>query len=335
MTRWLPLFLVGAAGCGEAAATLDARPTDAVSVTTAPVVTAEVAPTVHGAGRLRAADGATLSFPFGGVVARVDAVRGQRVRRGQRLAVLDAASAQAQLSAATSALEKAERDAARARVLEGTALSTAQQQDAVTGLRIAEANLQSARFQARRSALVAPADGVVVDVFVTADQTAAPGQPAITFAPDGGLEVELVLPAADALRIEPGDAATVAVGAADRTLGGHVIERAGGAGTLGGITAVVALDGDVAGLVPGLVASVDLRPAPRPLRTLPVGALAEADGDEAVVYVVSEGAAHRTPVQLAFWDGETVALREGPPEGTEVVVAGLPFVTDGAAVVVR
>lgn len=334
MTRGLLLLSPLLGACVDAAATHEAAPeAEAVSVTTAPVEELPVSAPVHAAGRLRAADGATLSFPFGGVVARVDAVRGQRVRRGDVLAVLDAGAARAQLDAAASALEKAERDAGRARALDG-ALSTAQQQDAATGLRIAQANLQAARFQTRRSALVAPSDGLVVDVFVTADQTAAPGAPAIAFAPDGGLEVELVLGSADALRVEPGTAAVVGVRAAGRVVEGRVLERAGGAGPLGGFTAVVALD-DASGLAPGLVASVDLRPEPRPWPTVPIEALAEADGDEAVVYVLTDGVVTRAEVAVAFLDGDRVALRSGPPVGSLVVVAGLPFVSDGAAVVVR
>ena len=65
---------------------------------------------------------------------------------------------------------------------------------------------------------------------------------------------------------------------------------------------------------------------------VPLEALAQADGDEAFVYVVADGAADRVPVRIAWFDGDTVALSEGPPLGSEVIVKGVPFVHDGVRV---
>jgi RND family efflux transporter MFP subunit len=336
MTRFPTVFLLAASlpGCSAAEAITES-PEGAVPITIAAVSPLPVARPIHGAGRLRARDEAVLSFPFGGVVADVAAVRGQRVRRGEVLARLDAVPARAQLAAAESALAKAERDADRARVLEGTALSTAQQQDAATGLDVARANLDAARFQTRRSLLVAPTDGVVVDVFAEDGQTAGAGQPILTFAGDGGLEVELVLPAELALLADPGTPAVATVRAARATVPGRVVERAGGAGPLGGFTVVVTLDPTDAPLAPGLVAAVDLSARPDVRLTVPVESLAEADGAEAAVYAVQDGVARRVPVVVDFLAGPLAVLAEGPPAGTPVVVDGVPFVADGAAVEVR
>jgi hypothetical protein len=38
------------------------------------------------------------------------------------------------------------------------------------------------------------------------------------------------------------------------------------------------------------------------------------------------------PVRIAWFDGETVALHDGPPLGSEVIVKGVPFVHDGVRV---
>lgn len=330
-----PAWWLVAVACADARALPEPPPSAPapVAVTVAPVLLRPVSRPVHGAGRLRAADQVALSFPFGGVVAEVPAVRGRTVRRGEVLAVLDAAPARAQLAAATSALEKAERDASRARVLAGTALSAAQEQDAETGLAVARAQVDAARFQARRSVIVAPADGVVLDVLVASGQTTGAGQPVLGFAPAGGIEVELSLAAADARLVDPGTPARVSVPAAGVVVDGVVTERAGGAGPLGGITVVVTLADGSPDLVPGLVAAIDLTPAPVVRPTVPVEALAEADGDEAAVYVLGEdGTVARAPVTLDFLAGPSVALRDGPPAGALVVVDGVPFVADRAAV---
>jgi RND family efflux transporter MFP subunit len=321
-------------GCADASALQEAASPEVVAVRTAPVAEAPVARPLHGSGRLRATTEATLSFPFGGVVADVVVSRGQVVHKGELLAVLDAAPARAQLAAATSAAQKAARDAARAEAL-GGAVSTAQQQDARTGLEVAQADLDAARFQARRSVLVAPADGTVLDVFVDDGQTAGAGQPVLRFAGAEGYEVELVLSAADALAAAPGTPAAATIRSAGVALPGVVTERAGGAGPLGGFTVVVGLEATDAVLAPGLVATVDLAPAPSVRRTVPIEALAEADGSDGAVYVLDGDHVRRVPVTIAFLAGALVALDDGPPAGSEVVVEGVPFVVDGGAVVVR
>jgi multidrug efflux pump subunit AcrA (membrane-fusion protein) len=94
----------------------------------------------------------------------------------------------------------------------------------------------------------------------------------------------------------------------------------------------VAIDPAGVGLAAGLVADVTLTPEPKPTMVVPLEALAQADGDDAFVYVVADGAADRVPVRIAWFDGDTVALSEGPPLGSEVIVKGVPFVHDGVRV---
>lgn len=324
------LFLL-VTGCATSAANAPIPTDEAVAVTLAPLAAEPLARPVHGVGRVRAADEVALAFPFPGIASDVRVVPGQPVRRGDVLAVLDAAPARAQLAVARQALEKAERDATRARALEGTALSAAQREDAVTGLEIARANVDAAAFQASRSTLVAPADGVIVDVNVEDAQTVAAGAPVVWFAGTGGWEVELTLPAADALDCPPGTAVTAHIRGEE--VPGRVLERAGGAGALGTWSLTVALDPTDLPLASGLVATVDLAPDPRDWPTVPIGALAEADGSDAAVYTVSgDGLAQRVPVRIAFLADDRVALADAPDLGTPLVVQGVPFLTDGARV---
>ena len=324
------LALVFLAGCATSAANTPLPTDEGVAVTLAPLGVDRLSRPVHGVGRVRAADEVALAFPFPGIASDVRVVPGQPVRRGDVLAVLDAAPARAQLAVARQALEKAERDATRARALEGTALSAAQREDAVTGLEIARANVDAAAFQARRSTLVAPADGWIVDVNVEDAQTVAAGAPVVWFAGTGGWQVELTLPASDAMDCPPGTAVTAHILGGEVT--GTVLERAGGAGMLGVWSLTVALDATDLPVASGLVATVDLDPDPREWPSVPIGALAEADGSDAAVYTVTNGNAQRIPVRIAFLADDRVALSEAPPEGTPIVTHGVPFLTDGAPV---
>lgn len=326
-----PLVLIlGLAGCVSEAATPAPPIDEAVAVRTTPVTEVLASRPIHGVGRLHATTEAWLSFPFGGVVDDVRVTPGQRVRRGEVLAVLDAAPALAQRDAARAALDKAERDAARAARLEGAATAPMQTEDARTGVAVARAQLDGAEFQARRSTLVAPSDGVVVGVRVEDGETVGAGLPVLRFAGADGYEVDVVLAAADGLAAEVGSAAVVDV--LGREVPGHVVERAGGAGALGGWSVVVALDADDPGLAPGLVAEVTVAPPPTPWRFVPLAAIAEADGDDGAVFVVDGDVARRVPVTVGFVDGDRVALRDGPPPGVPVVETGVPFVRDGARV---
>lgn len=328
--RFLPLLTLIA--CANAAE-LPVHRDEVVPVSVMALSREPVSRPIHGVGTVRASEEVALAFPLGGVVVDVPVVPGQAVRRGAVIARIDASAVTAQLAVAESALAKAERDAARATALEGTALSPAQREDALTGLEIARANVAAARFPSQRATVVAPADGVIVALRVEEGQTVAPGVPVAFFSGGEGFEVALSLPAADALASPPGTPATVAIAALGATLEGRVTERSGGAGPLGLWSLTVALDPTDRPLASGLVATVDLRPAPESLATVPIEALAEADGADAALFTVdASDVARRVPVRIAFLTNDRAALDQAPADGTPVVVAGVPFLTDGATV---
>lgn len=302
-------------------------------VRTVPVVMEPVAQPVHGAGRLSSASEVTLSFPSGGILRAVDVRAGDRVKRGTRIAILDATPAAARLEGARSALEKAQRDFDRAASLEGTALARQQREDAATGLQIARANLQAAQFEVRHSSLVAPADGVVISRFAEPDQTVGPGVPVVRLATDSSWELDITVPAGDALRIEPGLPATVRLAVYGGTpFAGHVVRKAGGAGGLGTWHITIALDPTDRPLASGLVGSADLTPESDVVPVVPLSALAEGDGSRGAVYTVdAEGFARRVPVRVAFFSDDKVALVP-PVTASEVIDLGVAFVRDGLPV---
>lgn len=304
-----------------------------VPVQTTPVVREPVSPTIHGSGRLRAADEATLSFPSGGVVARILVDAGDRVQRGQLLAVLDAAAARARLESARSATEKAERDLSRASALEGSALARQQREDAATGLDVARANLDAAEFEVRRSVIVAPADGLVLSRYAEPDQTVGPGAPVLRLATDSAWELEIAVPAADALRIEPGEPATVRLTAyPGQRFEGSVARKAGGATVLGSFSVWIALAETSVPLASGLLGGADLAPETAEHPVVPISALAEVDGSDAAVYLFEEGVAKRVPVRIAWLDSGKVALASPSVLSGEVITEGTTFVRDGAPV---
>src|SRR5690606_37413046 len=65
---------------------------------------------------------------------------------------------------------------------------------------------------------------------------------------------------------------------------------------------------------------------------VPVGALIEGDGDRASVFVLESGRAKRRDVQVAFIEGETVALTQGINVGEQIITDGALYLEDGEAV---
>jgi multidrug efflux pump subunit AcrA (membrane-fusion protein) len=155
----------------------------------------------------------------------------------------------------------------------------------------------------------------------------------LALATEGGFELEGSVPAEDALRITHGAEATVHLAAfPGRTFPARVSERAGGADGVGTFRITLALEGSDPALRSGLLGSFDLQAEAGVHRVVPLSALVEADGPEGAVYTVDDGRARRVPVQIAFVDGDRVAV-SGADAIDRVVAVGTPFVRDGAAIV--
>ena len=290
---------------------------------------------VHGVGRLRTAGEVTLSFAGGGILARIEVDAGDRVMAGQVLAELDAAPAKARLTGAYSAFEKAKRDVARATELEGAGVSRQQREDATTGLQMAAAAVNAASFEVRRSSLIAPADGVVLERFADPNQTVGPGSPVLRLGTDSAWELEVEVSQLDGLLIDPGLEATVSLAAyPGESFPAIGVRRAGGASGLGTFGVTIALEPTSRTLASGLVGAADMVPLTSENPTVPLSALVEVNGNDAAVYTVEGGIARRVPVEIVGFDGDLVALR-GPLTIETVIASGTPFVRDGAPVLVR
>ncbi len=160
-------------------------------------------------GEVRAREEAALSFRVGGNLLRREVDAGQRVQKGQLLAVLDAADYQLQARAAQAQYAAAEADLVRARddhkryaALAAQELVSRSALDAQTAaLKAAQgqadaarANLDVNRNQADYAQLRAPEAGMIASRDAEAGQVVAAGQTIYTLAADGAREVAIALP---------------------------------------------------------------------------------------------------------------------------------------------
>jgi RND family efflux transporter MFP subunit len=316
-------------------------------VRTVPVSQEVLAPPIVESGTFGPKEEIALSFKVAGVVERVFIDAGAVVRAGDTLARLNLSEIDAAVSRAHSAMEKAERDLARARRLYADSVVTLSQvQDAETGAQVAAADLEAARFNRRYAVITAPAGGVILRRHVEPGELVAPGATALLLGSAArGSVIRVGLADRDVVRVRRGDRAVVRFDAfPEREFAGHVTEIAAAAEAGTGAYAVEVALPTTAGngpdrgrpaLASGLVGQVEIRPSAGRLTTLvPIEALLEADGSAATVYALSadQARAERRRVTVAFIAGDRVAIARGLEGVTAVITDGAAYLDDGAAV---
>lgn len=342
----------GAAACNkpaDAASATPAREAAApVHVTTIPVVEKPVPQLLTLTGTLRASAESDIAADVSGKVVATYVERGQVVKAGQVIAVVDsrvasfaATAAAAQARVAQSQLEEARRDCERVKHLldtgaisqaefdRQTAQCTAQQYSAEA----AEAQQKSALTQAGDSSIRAPFNGTIGERYINLGQYVQPStRVASVYAPDP-LRLQLTVPEANVAAIKqdmPVHFTVTAYG--DRVFTGSVKYVSPNIREASRDLIIEALvpNSDLQ-LKPGMfaVAKIELGEVPRPV--VPKTAI-QQDDTGARVFVVSGGRIQERLVQLGESVGDVTAVLDGIKQGDNVVVAPGPDVRDGARV---
>ena len=197
-------------GCGASAdPPAESAPAPRVEVATATIRTQALP--IRTSGRLASKAEIPLSFKIDGVIDRILVDEGTAVREGQRLAQLNLSEIDARVMEATAALEKAERDLARAERLHRDSVATLEDvEDARTAVDVAAARQQVARFNRQYAVIEAPAAGRILRRHAEAGEVMAPGRPMLTLgASSRGWIVRAGIAARDVVRLALGDSAQV------------------------------------------------------------------------------------------------------------------------------
>jgi RND family efflux transporter MFP subunit len=333
----LPGLLALTPGCNKTAVHAEAKQEErTVAVELAPVLREPVMRAIRAPGTIEAERQYELSFKVGGVITQVLVEEGARVKKGQLLARIDATEVLAGQSQAQQALQKAERDAQRARVLRdqnGIARSTVD--DAETALEVARAGAVSADFNMRHTSLTAPCDGVIDRRMVEVAQIVTAGTPLLLLSSAGPRVVRVNLTDRDVLDLHVNDKAQVALDARPGEPFTAHVKRIASLATVGTGTYEVELvvdDKRAEQLPAGLTAKAVLDRAEHPRASIPLSALVSGQGDRASVYVLAGDHVKRALVRVAFVSGEQAALAEGLDGVDAVVSAGASELSDGTRV---
>jgi len=306
-------------------------------------------------GTIVAANTSALSFAVPGTVQSVSVAQGDRVTKGQVLAVLEAESfeldvqaAQSQLAAAQADFDNKKVDLDRQRQLyeRGWVAEAALDQaiagaDAARGeLNLARSRLGLAERDLAHTQLTAPFDGIIalrdVEPFVETKK----GQTVFQIDSEGAFEVQLSVPDSIVDRLAVGSAVTVNVFTrVDCGCTGRIVEIGAVAGTANAVSVKAAILENPGGLFPGMAAeaSVVLSDGGGPHGFLvPLVAISPGEGDSQgyiFKYDAAAGVVRKTPVRPEqIVSGNLVGVVEGVAAGDIVAAAGVSFLRDGQRV---
>ena len=329
-------LLLAAAGCNDAGA---APPNPAErpappSAKSVRVETAELKPslpelTITLPGEIEGHRDALVQASPGGLIESVHVKVGDKVRRGQLMVRVDAATQSALLNQANVEVDAAEREYRRARGLQDV-LPGAELDAADSRWRSAVAAAKAQRVAVSRSTVTAPFSGVVVRVDAEAGEVAGPGVPLVRVVQLDPVKVVVSLADRDVVAIKEGMTASVRVGALPEPFEGTVkrIHRAADMSTRA-FTAEIEIPNPDKKLLPGMIASVSL--------------VAQLEGKGMVisldwlvtgrhengVFLNENGVARWRPLTLGPILREQVLVTKGLKAGDDIVITGHRDLAEG------
>lgn len=312
-------------------------------------------------GSVRARTSAVVSTRIAGSISVLRVREGDRVRKGQLLAQLDARENQANAAVATSAVDEARRgvdEALSRKKLADTTFDRYQnlyKEQAVSrqefdvrqtekdvasqGVARAESRLKQSQEGAKAATtlsdytkIIAPISGVVASKQADLGATVFPGQPLMTIEDDGSYQLELALPENVANKVKLGSLLQVTLDAVGSSFSARIAEIVPTADPASRtFVAKIALTQQ--GLKSGMFGrgAVSLGTSVNGI-TLPKKAVVEHGALTSVWAVDKENSAHMRIVKVGRQTGERVEILAGLSEGDRVVVAGVEKVTEGARV---
>jgi len=276
-------------------------------------------------GALRGIRSATIRAKTGDEILEIPVRVGQWVRAGHVVIRQSSEGSMASVQQAAAAHEQAQRSVERLRPLhERGAISDQDWDNALTGLRVAEANLEAAR---RSVDLVSPIDGIVTDILLNRGSMPESGDPLVRVSDLSRVQVVLQVSPEQARELGLGQPATVPAHGLVGSVSGIALQASPESRLLEVELTFPGIGGDSTRAVPGTLVTALIEVGQRASALL-VPQAAVRDG---VAWVVdADGMAHRREVTAGLEGNGVVEIVSGLAAGEQVVVAGASLLSDGA-----
>jgi RND family efflux transporter MFP subunit len=317
--------------------------------------------TIDVVGTVHARTSAVVSVRVAGTISMLKVREGDRVRKGQVLAQLDAQENQANAAAATAGADEARRGLdeaiSRKRMADTTferyqklfteqAISRQEfdvkqtERDlASQAVARAEARLLQAREGSRAASaisdytrIVAPISGIITSRQADLGATVFPTQPLMTIEDEGSYQLELSVPESTALSVKPGTSVQVTLDALNTTFNAKVSEIVPSADA-SSRTFIAKIALPQKGLKSGMFGrgSISLGTSVKGL-LVPKKALVERGALTSVWVIEKDSVARMRLVKPGRSVGDKVEILSGLSDGERIVVAGAEKVSEGAKV---
>lgn len=308
---------------------------DIVAVRLADVSQANSTEALKASGLVASLEEARLSFKMGGIIEKIYVKEGQNVRKGQLLATLNLTEINAQVQQATESVQKSERDLKRVTNLYRDSVATLEQvQNLTTSLSLAKKSLEIASYNQGYSKIYASANGVIVKKLMNEGELASPGITVFFMNASGANDWVMKVGIADKdwTRLHTGDRATVSLDAFPTIIfTASVSNLSQGADQNSGLyQAELKLNTQGKKMATGLFGNAQIMPSViQKYTSIPIDAIVEGNGDEAFVYVITSGKAHKIPIKLVRIDNTRAFIASGLAGITQVVTDGSAYLVEG------
>jgi RND family efflux transporter MFP subunit len=327
---WMLASLVLLSGCGKNSPSVEKKPIE-VKVTT--VQRSDISSRQSFSGTIEEENGSELSFPVAGTVKHVAVSAGQRVSKGQLIAVVDDATFQSSIDMAAATLEQARDAYNRLKILhDNNSLPDIQWVEAESKLKQAESAYAIARKNASDTRLYAPFSGYISQKNVEIGNNVMPGSPVVKLVTVDRVKVCISVPETEISKINIGESIEIVVPAlGNSSFEGRIKEKGVAANALSRSYEVKAeVANPTNALLPGMLCTLYLANSGEDTSEVLVSRhVVQLDSENHnFVWINDGGKAMRRYVELGEFVGDSVAVISGLTEGEQIIVEGQQKVSD-------
>lgn len=320
-----------------------------IAVVTAHPVRKTIVPQLHFSGSLDPEWQAQVAAKVDGRLEKVYVHEGDRVEKGQVLAILEQMDTDANLLSAKgsfldaqTSLRKAETDLARYEKLYATGAVSQQVVDdyrfardnAAAKLEAVRGSLQGMESKAAGTVVTAPADGIVAKRFYQEGYYAKAGTPLFAIADISMLKTTIHIPEGQVTGVRVGNEADIALPAyPGKKLVGKITRIAPVADLPAHTFAAEVSVDNSEGLLAGVYANVSLIGEPREqVLTIPMHAIVMRDDQQTVFVADAQGVVQRRVLALGYSDDKEAEVLSGLDEKDTIVVEGHNKLREGSRI---
>lgn len=288
-------------------------------------------------GTVEEESGTALSFPVAGTVKAVCVALGQRVAKGELVAILDQASMKSSYNIAKASLDQAEDVYRRMKVLyDKGSLPEMQWVEVQSKLQQARSLEEIAEKNLRDCRLYAPFNGVIAEKLADVGQNVVPGVPVVRLVTANLLKVKISVPEteiADILLTQKAEVMVPALG--NRKFSGVVVEKGIVAHPLSRSYDVkIRIDEPEAKLMPGMVTEViltDGTPSSSELCVIPANIVQLDEDNRSFVWIEKAGKARKCVITCGDFTANGIVVTSGLKSGDRIIVEGQHKVCEGTS----